>query len=136
MPDMETRHTKGRLKVTDFTLEKVGVSSKTKATENADGSHGARRRISTRKRRSGLADIVDIDGRSLVVAAATHEYNPGEQHTSSRTTKVMVKVVTTEVTLTTRLVPRMVDSRKRLEVELGTPCPRAEVARWSAEQSH
>src|SRR6218665_2472037 len=50
--------------------------------------------------------------RSLVVAAATHEYNPGEQHTSSRTTKVMVKVVTTEVTPTTRLVPRMVDSRK------------------------
>src|SRR6218665_2770912 len=74
--------------------------------------------------------------RSLMVAAATHEYNPGEQHTSSRTTKVMVKVVTTEVTPTTRLVPRMVDSRKRREVELGVPCPRTEVARWSAEYSH
>src|SRR6218665_2349539 len=80
-----------------------------------------------------------IDGhmwRSLMVAAATHEYNPGEQHTSSRTTKVMVKVVTTEVTPTTRLVPRMVDSRKRREVELGVPCLRTEVARWSAEYSH
>src|SRR6218665_1458775 len=74
--------------------------------------------------------------RSLMVAVATHEYNPGEQHTSSRTTKVMVKVVTTEVTPTTRLVPRMVDSRKRREVELGVPCPRTEVARWSAEYSH
>ena len=74
--------------------------------------------------------------RSLMVAAATHEFNPGEQHTSSRTTKVMVKVVTTEVTPTTRLVPRMVDSRKRREVELGVPCPRTEVARWSAEYSH
>src|SRR6218665_3126053 len=48
---MTTRYRKGRLKVTDVTLEKVGVSSQTKATENADGSHGARRRISTRKRR-------------------------------------------------------------------------------------
>src|SRR6218665_1852434 len=74
--------------------------------------------------------------RSLMVAVATHEYNPGEQHTSSRTTKVMVKVVTTEVTPTTRLVPRMVDSRKRREVELGVPCPRTDVARWSAEYSH
>src|SRR6218665_2711256 len=47
-----TRFGKGHLKVT---WKQVGVSSKPKATENTDGSHGARRRISTRKRRSGMS---------------------------------------------------------------------------------
>src|SRR6218665_142179 len=50
-----TRFGKGHLKVTDVTWKQVGVSSKTKATENKDKSHGARRRISTRKRRSGMS---------------------------------------------------------------------------------
>ena len=50
---MTTWFEKGHVKVTDVTLEEVGVSSKTKATENTDGSYGARRRISTYKRRSG-----------------------------------------------------------------------------------